>query len=189
MLKLSQARTFVRPVKHPTQPYHVSANDISPRSLLKRCGGGDTFFACALYCSRISRDTSLLIQPHLLSRRHHHQCLCYDQNPPMRTFAPTVSTVRATTSFWSQPAAAASAQWRILLPAAARWLGVGGQQRRGLAKVNNAKELGLGQDAWFSSTGPSAYPVEGPGSGQDHRPPDERTIKLGKSMLSQWYWH
>jgi len=57
------------------------------------------------------------------------------------------------------------------------------EQRRGLAKVNgNEKELGLAQDAWFNGTGPSAFPVEGPGSGLDHRPPDERTLKLGKTI-------
>lgn len=37
---------------------------------------------------------------------------------------------------------------------------------------------------WFTSTAPSCSPDIGD---QDHRPPDERTLKLGKSMLcSLW---
>lgn len=97
----------------------------------------------------------------------------------MRTSA-LKSTVRATQSIESS----SSAQQRALLSPAVRWLQRKQQQHRGLAKVNNGKELGLAHDVWFNSTGPSAYPAEGPGSGLDHRPPDERTLKLGKSMNS-----
>ena len=101
----------------------------------------------------------------------------------MRTIAPTVRTVRATSRILTP--SFSPAQRRIARPvfAAGRCLEIARcEQRRGLAKVNgNEKELGLAQDAWFNGTGPSAFPVEGPGSGLDHRPPDERTLKLGKS--------
>lgn len=50
--------------------------------------------------------------------------------------------------------------------------------RRSFAKVSDP-EL-LANDLWFSSTAPRPSP-EAPGGEDDHKPPDERTLKLGKS--------
>jgi hypothetical protein len=53
-------------------------------------------------------------------------------------------------------------------------------QTRSLANVRDVR----GQDfaeLWFNVAGPSLRPSEGPGSGMDYKPPDERTLKLGKS--------
>ena len=91
----------------------------------------------------------------------------------MRALAPT-SSVRALLS----PSSAVSQ--RRLGISAARWLH--SSQRWRLAKVTDGKELGLPQDVCFTSTSPAAYPVDVPGNGSDHTPPDERTLKLGKSM-------
>jgi hypothetical protein len=54
-------------------------------------------------------------------------------------------------------------------------------QSRSLANVRDLREHDF-SELWFSSPGPSLRPVEGPGSGLDYKPPDERTLKLGKSM-------
>jgi hypothetical protein len=97
----------------------------------------------------------------------------------MRALAPT-SSIRASSS-----ALVASPRHHGVVIAAARWLHV--SPRRLLANVNGGKELGVKQDVWFTSAGPAAHPAEGPGSGLDHRPPDERTLKLGKSMTCFLY--
>jgi hypothetical protein len=94
----------------------------------------------------------------------------------MRIIAPS-SSVRAITSI---VASSPSVHRRGLLRTG-RWLKIGQQPARGFAKVRNDKDLGLSQDIWFSSNAPLLLPVEGPGSGFDHKPPDERTLRLGKS--------
>lgn len=104
------------------------------------------------------------------------QCPCYDQNSPMRILAPT-STVRATTSLL----ASSPLVQRPGLVRTAGWLRIGQRSARGFAKVRDNKELGLNKEIWFGSNAPLLLPVEGPGSGFDHKPPDERMLKLGKS--------
>ena len=51
---------------------------------------------------------------------------------------------------------------------------------RGLANVRDAEGLSLG--VWFNNTPRPSLPAPSPGPPQDHKPPDERTLKLGKSM-------
>ena len=46
--------------------------------------------------------------------------------------------------------------------------------------VNPTPSKTLLGDVWFSSSAPYALPDSGPEG--DHKPPDERTLKLGKSM-------
>jgi hypothetical protein len=54
-------------------------------------------------------------------------------------------------------------------------------QTRGLANVRDHREYNS-SELWFTPAKPHLLPAEGPGSGLDHKPPDERTLKLGKSM-------
>ncbi len=51
-------------------------------------------------------------------------------------------------------------------------------KQRWHASVHYPKNL---PDAWFNGSAPGLRPSSNPG---DHRPPDERTLKLGKSMSS-----
>ena len=54
--------------------------------------------------------------------------------------------------------------------------------RRGLANVRDSQKQS--SSAWFSGSSASfQVSNSGPGSGKDHKPPDERTLKLGKSEL------
>lgn len=59
----------------------------------------------------------------------------------------------------------------------------GSQRLRGLASIQSDRCL---SDVWFNSSPPqsSVKPAGLPGNGPDEKPPDERTLKLGKSMLS-----
>lgn len=57
----------------------------------------------------------------------------------------------------------------------------GSLSRRLFAKVRD-REL-LSNDLWFSSTAPKPAP-ETLGGGEDGKPPDERTLKLGKSEFN-----
>jgi hypothetical protein len=70
--------------------------------------------------------------------------------------------------------------------------------RRSLANVRDSPKQG--SNVWFAgSTAPFQVSNSGPGSGRDHKPPDERTLKLGKSELESlrqsisipntWYSH
>jgi hypothetical protein len=53
-----------------------------------------------------------------------------------------------------------------------------GQVKRTLANIRDFQE----NDVWFSNSIPCPQLSDsGPGSGNDHKPPDERTLKLGKS--------
>ena len=69
----------------------------------------------------------------------------------------------------STPAALFAIPRLFLLPA----------QQRSLAAIHDRDYLG--PEICFSSTVPCPLPAEGPGSGLDYKPPDERTLKLGKS--------
>lgn len=54
------------------------------------------------------------------------------------------------------------------------------QQQRNLANLHDKDSRY--SEVWFSGTSPTCQvPTEGPGSGLDHPPPDERKLKLGKS--------
>jgi len=53
-----------------------------------------------------------------------------------------------------------------------------GQVKRTLANIRDFQE----NDVWFSNRIPCLQLLDsGPGSGNDRKPPDERTLKLGKS--------
>lgn len=53
-----------------------------------------------------------------------------------------------------------------------------GQVKRTLANIREFQD----RDVWFSNSIPCPQVSDsGPGSGKDHKPPDERTLKLGKS--------
>lgn len=55
------------------------------------------------------------------------------------------------------------------------------RQQRNLAKLHDKDSRS--DEVWFTGTSPTfQVPTEGPGSGLDHLPPDERKLKLGKSM-------
>lgn len=55
------------------------------------------------------------------------------------------------------------------------------RQQRNLANLHDKESRS--DETWFRSTSPTYQVItEGPGSGLDHQPPDERKLKLGKSM-------
>ncbi|KAE9982453.1 hypothetical protein BLS_006033 [Venturia inaequalis] len=55
------------------------------------------------------------------------------------------------------------------------------QQQRNLANLHDKDSRY--PEVWFSGTSPTCQvPTEGPGSGLDHPPPDERKLKLGKTI-------
>ncbi|KAF2397203.1 hypothetical protein EJ06DRAFT_482276 [Trichodelitschia bisporula] len=77
---------------------------------------------------------------------------------------------------------AADAALRTLKPAPSSIPSCAPQPRRQLANIRD-EDRGSSEQ-WFSGTMPSLRPgnTEGPGSGNDHKPPDERTLKLGDTI-------
>jgi hypothetical protein len=93
----------------------------------------------------------------------------------MRTSA--LKTVYASSTPWTT----AKPLCQACLGLSSRWLHA--SQARRLARVDELKELRPVQDVWFNGTHTASLPLDGSSNSLDRRAPNERTLKLGKSMI------